>query len=410
VKLLVIAPSYPQPGAEWIGAPNEHSARALQGIVEHLEVLTPRPYAPRFLAVSPRWKTYALAPREHAQAGIRVHRPAYPILPGIMQACWPVRPAFVFARPLARRLHRRAGFDAILSFDLALTGGLAWRLGRDLGIPACGWATGSDIRADGRSATGRNVRDALAKLDLVFYQSAELKALGAALLGTHPEALARDRHIVQPRGVQEPETFPGDEVRRSVRSRLAVSDRQIVILYLGRIVRGKGLFDLVEGFGGWAREHADLVLLLVGSIPGYDETAELQRKIRSLTGMDRRIRVLPACPPPLIWEYFKAADIFAFPSVKEGMPNSLLEAMLAGLPAVALSIPAVREIARFGQGLVEAPAHESWSFGQGLLKLAADPLLRREVGERGRAIVREHFSLHRNMRTVVDHIQKAIRS
>jgi glycosyltransferase involved in cell wall biosynthesis len=289
-----------------------------------------------------------------------------------------------------------------------LTGGLAWRLGADLGIRACGWATGTDIRADGDSATGRNVRDALAKLDLVFYQSSELRALGATLLGTAVEALPADRHIVQARGVMEPETLPSDDVRRSVRSALGVAEGQVVILYLGRIVRGKGLFELVEGFGRWARTRADLMLLLVGSIPGYDETTELQTAIRALADVSARIRVLAACPPAGIWAYFKAADIFAFPSAREGMPNSLLEAMVAGLPAVAASIPAVRDITRFGQGLVEVPAHQFSRFGEALLKLAADPLLRRELGERGRALVREHFSVHRNMRAVVDRIQRMI--
>jgi glycosyltransferase involved in cell wall biosynthesis len=187
-----------------------------------------------------------------------------------------------------------------------------------------------------------------------------------------------------------------------------VADGQVLILYLGRIVRGKGLFELVEGFGGWARERPDLVLVLVGSIPGYDETAELQKSIRSQADMDGRIMVLPACAPARIWDYFKAADIFAFPSFREGMPNSLLEAMMAGLPAVAVSIPAVQEITRFGHGLVEVPANQFWSFGEALLKLAADPLLRREVGDCGRALVREHFSVQRNMRTVVDHIRRAV--
>jgi glycosyltransferase involved in cell wall biosynthesis len=225
-------------------------------------------------------------------------------------------------------LHREVGFDAILSFDLARTGGLAWRLGRELGIPACGWATGSDIRHSARSAIGRSVREALEKLDLVFYQSDELKTLGAALLGTRAEVLPRDRHVVQSRGVCEPEILPGEEVRRSIRSSLDVAEDQVVILYLGRIARGKGLFELVEGFAQWTKAAANLVLLLVGSRPGHDETPELQKKIRSLPALGGRIHILPGCEPRRIWDYFGAADIFAFPSFREGMPNSLLEALL----------------------------------------------------------------------------------
>jgi glycosyltransferase involved in cell wall biosynthesis len=406
VNLLLIPPNYPHPAAEWVGAQNERSALALRTMVQHLVVLTPRPYAPRLLAFGDRWRSYGAIPKGHTRSGIRVHRPAYPMLPRLSGAFWPTRAAFAFSRGLASMLHREIGFDAILSFDLNLTGGLAWRLGRHLGIPACGWATGSDIRSDAQSGVGRSVREALGKLDLIFYQSSELKALAAQLLGTHVDALSPERHVVQSRGVTEPETLPGEEVRRSVRSSLEASEDQVLVLYLGRIVRGKGLFELVDGFAHWARRRRDLVLVLVGSIPGYDDTPELRTKVQSLPALAGRLHIVSACAPHRIWDYFKAADVFAFPSFREGLPNSLLEAMVGGLPAVAFSIPAVQEITRFGKGLMEVPAHDFSGFGEAVLGLAADASLRREIGERGRALVREHFSAQRSMRAVVNHLRK----
>jgi glycosyltransferase involved in cell wall biosynthesis len=327
------------------------------------------------------------------------------MVPGLLRGRWQSRAAVLFTRHVALALHRRRPFDAILSFDLITTGGVAWRLGNALGVPACGWATGSDIRANPRSRAGRGLRETLRKLDLVFYQSRELKTLGAALLGLRQADLPPDRHVVQHRGVTDPDSLPGDDVRAIIRGDLRVAEDEILILHLGRVVRGKGLFELVDGFATWAKARQDCVLVLVGAIPGWDDSAALQKRAAELPADIRgRIRILPACPPRQIWEYFKAADIFAFPSFREGMPNALLEAMLGGLPAVAFGIPAVREITQFGSGLVQVPAHDFAAFGDALLKLAADPALRRETGEMGRAIVREHFSLMRNMRMVVDRI------
>jgi len=408
LKLLLLPASYPQQGAEWAGAQNERSARALQRLVDHVEVVCPRPYAPRFLALSDRWRPFTIAPAFEVRGGIRVHRPAYPVAPKLFQPFWPNRAAVPFCRRTVSALHRDIGFDAILSFDLARTGGLAWRLGRAIGIPACGWATGSDMRHASRSAAGRSLRGALRSLDLVFYQSRELRTLAAQLQGVGPESLSDEHHIVQPRGVEAPEKLPGDDTRFAIRSSLGLSDGQVVILYLGRIVRGKGLFELVDGFVQWGWAHHDVTLLLVGSRTGHDDAPALEKVIASSPSMADRIRVLPGCEPRRIWDYLAAADIFAFPSFKEGMPNSLLEAMLAGIPAVAFSIPPVGEIGRFGGGLLQVPPYDFAKFGEALLALVKDPMLRRDIGERGRVVASEHFSLRKNTQLVVEHIASLV--
>jgi len=409
MKLLLIPASYPHPAAEWVGVFNEHSAVALRRIVQHLEVLTPKPYAPRLFAVNPRWKAYIDAPTTQIRNGITVHRPAYLRIPGILQAFWPSTVAFLFSRRLTMLLHRRIGFDAILSFDLVGAGALAWRLGRQLGIPASGWATGSDVRWAPHSSIGRCVRETLRHLDLVFYQSRELMELGAQLLGTSTDGLSDGRHVVQPRGVSAPHTLPSANVRHSVRQRLDVSDDHVMVLYLGRIARQKGIFELLGIFARWKKMHPRIVLVLVGSRPGYDETPEVRVRIESSADLRDRVRLVPGCSPELVWDYLSAADIFAFPSFKEGMPNSPLEAMLAGLPVVAFGIPSVQEIARFGRGLIEVSPYNFQEFEEAILALAHDECLRQEVGKRGQLIARDHFSIHKSMRTVVDRLSNLIR-
>lgn len=381
---------------------------ALNGLVQHLEVLTPCPYAPRLLAFNARWRTYAQIPGGTIQQGIFVHRPRYPVLPWLLRGFWQGQVASIFCAGLARRRHRLAEFDAILSFDLASTGGLAWRLGTVLGVPACGWATGSDIRVAPRGRIGRVVTEALRRLDLVFYQSSELRTLAAKLLETAGHAFPLDRHLVRWRGVVAPEPLPGDDVRGSIRSALGLTDDQVGILYLGRIVRDKGVFELVDSFLNWGKGRPHLALILVGAIPGHDDSSQLEKKISSIPELKQRVHLLPACAPPRIWEYFRAADIFAFPSYREGMPNSLLEAMLGGLPAVAFSIPAVQEITQFGMALLTAPPHDFCSFARAILTLADNPYLRQQIGQSGRMVVRERFSLDANMREVVDRIQRIL--
>jgi len=406
VNLLLVPASYPHPGAEWAGAFNERSAIALRDIVDHLQVLSPTPYAPRFLSFNARWKAHLLAPKNQVRNGIRVHRPAYPRIPGCLQAFWPTTAAYLFSRRVASRLHKDVGFDALLSFDLASAGGLAWRLGRYLGVPACGWATGSDMRRDVNHGIGRSVRKTLQNLDVVFYQSQELRELAARLLDTNPEALSNERHIVQARGVKGPSTWPSAGVRQSVRAALGLCDLHTVVLYVGRISRQKGLFGLVEGFTRVGLTRPQLALVLVGSRPGQDETAELTRQIGSNSGLSNHVRIVPGCSPEKIWDYLSAADIFAFPSFEEGMPNSLIEALLAGLPCVAFGIPCVREILQSGRALIDVTPYDFSEFWHALLTLVSDPALQRKIGERGRAIANERFSIEQNMRAVVDRVSR----
>jgi glycosyltransferase involved in cell wall biosynthesis len=327
-----------------------------------------------------------------------------------MKALWPNEVAYYALRPLVGRLHQSYRFDAILSFDLYSVGGLAWRLGRALGIPAAGWATGSDIRHSRQSPSGRKVTQTLRKLDMVFYQSRELLQIGAQILAEDPERLQRcGRHQLLPRGVKAPPTPPEDSLRAAIRTTLHIADNEIMVLYLGRIVSDKGLFGLVDVMARHSRENDHLKLVLVGAQPAFDHTMALKNHLEQYSTLVERVHILPACSPADIWAYYHAADIFAFPSVKEGMPNSLLEAMVSGLPAVAFDIPAVQDLVRYDhEALLMVTDFDYEQFFRKLVLLSHDSYLRKAMGDRGKQLVQQHFSLDRNMQSVVVHLSRMI--
>src|SRR5262249_40793561 len=234
MNLLMIPSNYPYPAAPHIGAQNERCAQILHGSVNRLVVLSPRPFTPSFMAVRLRWKRYASIPFYTLARGIEVYRPASLVLPRVAPAIWKNDAAYYRVRPLARALHQKHCFNGILSFDLLATGGLAWRLGRNLGIPASGWATGGDVRSEPDSSLGRSLKETLTHLDLVFYQSRELLSIAADFLKTTPARLeSSGRHIVLSRGVIEPQSPPGAGVRAEVRQTLGISRDDVMVLYLG---------------------------------------------------------------------------------------------------------------------------------------------------------------------------------
>jgi glycosyltransferase involved in cell wall biosynthesis len=250
----------------------------------------------------------------------------------------------------------------------------------------------------------------LQRLGLVFYQSRELREAAAGLLGTPVERLENDRHVVLSRGVEGPPALlRKDEARSRLRREWGMEDADIVVLYLGRIVSAKGVFQFMDAVASAAQRNPRLRGVMVGSLPGMDETAAVERVLRGDARLRALVRMLPACGRDAVWEYLSAADIFGFPSNHtEGMPNSLLEAMSMGVPSIAYAIAPVRELEAGTGALVLVPPLASDRFEEEILRLASDAGERSRIGEIGRAQVLERFGVGRNMATAFARLSEMV--
>ena len=116
--------------------------------------------------------------------------------------------------------------------------------------------------------------------------------------------------------------------RDGVRNQLGISRDEVVILFLGRINRDKGILDLVSAFSSLARKNAKVKLLCVGP----DEEILLptmERICRDV--LDRVIFKGYTSEPEAM---MNASDIFCSPSYREGFGSVVLEAAVCGLPSV----------------------------------------------------------------------------
>jgi glycosyltransferase involved in cell wall biosynthesis len=409
VNILVLVPEYPHLGHRFGGIFNERCATALTELCDAVVVLAPRPYAPPMLSLLvPRWKIYAQIPAYEVRNGLPVYRPAYLQLPRVGGAFSADPGAFLCCRRIARRINSRMRFDAILSFNLVSAGGLAWRIGRDLGIPASGWATGGDVRYPPNSSYGRAVIRALERLDVVFYQSHELLERAATLLDISSSEMLADEHIVLPRGIPAPPSLPRTEMRSRIRQAWGITDDQVLILSIGRICRAKGIFELLDAISAVIAKDPKITCVVIGSAPAFDETTAIQKKLAQTPGLTEHVRLLPACSPDKIWEFLCAADVFAFTSHHEGMPNSLLEAMAMGVPAVAFAIPAILEIENGSGGLIAVPPFDVMLFSKAILELAASPDNRIQIGQQGRAQVMDRFMVRKNMTHALERLSRLV--
>ncbi len=174
--------------------------------------------------------------------------------------------------------------------------------------------------------------------------------------------------------------FLGAPDRAHLRNELGVPWETVVVVAVGRLVAEKGYLELIE-----AMRHVDAELWIVGERLASDHAGPIDSALqaaerdRSLRG---KIRMLGYRAD--IAQILNAADIFALPSRREGMPRSIIEAMFAGLPVVATDIRGSREEVVDGETGILVPVSDEAALARALQALTADAMLRRRYGDAGR--------------------------
>jgi teichuronic acid biosynthesis glycosyltransferase TuaC len=407
MRILFVTNSYPFEGQRFWGIFNAKLVEALKKKVQCIIVISPRPYIPFVFQRSKKGITYARIKSFEIKKGINIYRPKYLRIPKIGAVFWTDFVAYLFSRNFVQELHKKYKFDIILSNNVYRAGGLAWRLGKCLNIPACGWANGNDVRAKSNTPMGRAVKRALLKFDVVFYQSSELLGCAAILIQRTKDQLPPKRHIVISRGIPIINHKTNLVTRKKIRVQWGVEDQDIVILYLGRIDREKGLFELCKAIYLANLLNRKIKGILVGANPGFDDSSELQGYIDK-KGIHKHIKILSPCEPDNIWENFDGADIFAFTSYKEGMPNSLLEAMSAGLPSIAFNIPAIVELDKGTNSLLKIKPFDVELFSKAIFNLANSTKKRKIYGKRAQDHVNKYFNIDNNVKLVIETLKNVI--
>lgn len=187
-------------------------------------------------------------------------------------------------------------------------------------------------------------------------------------------------------GVDGGRFLPDANARASVRSELGIPDTAVLLLYLGRLNRDKGIDDLAAAFARLAPRHPDLWLLLVGP----DEESMQARVQTTCSAWPDRVRFVGITDRPE--RFMAAADIFCLPSYREGFGSSVIEAAACGVPTVASRIYGLTDAVREGEtGLLHPPGEVAALTAQ-IERLAGDMALRRRMGEAARIRVLRDFS------------------
>jgi glycosyltransferase involved in cell wall biosynthesis len=168
------------------------------------------------------------------------------------------------------------------------------------------------------------------------------------------------------------------EDRPAIRRSIGLGPEDFVVIQVARLDPIKDHATALHAFRDLARRRPDARLVIVGEGP---QLGAIQARLRELEiGGGVRLLGLRSDVARLL----SAADVSLLTSLSEGIPLTIIEAMAAGLPVVATRVGGVGEVVEDGvHGFLADPGDAAALAGH-LLRLAADPALRAELGRRGR--------------------------
>ena len=126
-------------------------------------------------------------------------------------------------------------------------------------------------------------------------------------------------------------------------------------IFIGRLVRDKGINELVGAFAKLNKEYTKTRLLLVGRREDKLDPLEGQ----TLQEIENNPAIITTGEQKDVRPWLAASDIFVFPSYREGFPNVVIEAGAMGLPAIVTDINGSREIIIEGENGIIIPARDS---------------------------------------------------
>lgn len=382
MRVLVIAKDFPSQVQ-----PNQgiFVLRQMQALVAlGYEVLVVR-IVPRAPAWTEKWRTYRAIPDRDVVEGISVRTIRPIVLPRML--------GFEYL-PLQidgalRKIVADFAPDVAHGQFLIPSGQLAVRYG----IPSIVTAHGSDAYDWAWRRPG------LRRAALEGLQRAAIVVAVSDFIRRHVRKLVeRDVRVVY-NGADEKVFFPGE--RDAAREQLDIASHRFVIAFTGHPARPKGAFDLL---GAVARMNGIRpVVLLAG--PSFTDhrlvsaiqESEVDARLYGIVGQSTVARILAA------------ADVFCLPSYREGLPASVCEAMLSGLPIVSTPVGGIPEIVSDGLRGYLVPPGRVDLLAERLGQLARNSTLATSMGEAAYRFAVENLTWTLNARRYSELYEEARR-
>tara|TARA_B110000003_G_scaffold275033_1_gene316483 strand:- start:4840 stop:5940 length:1101 start_codon:yes stop_codon:yes gene_type:complete len=169
-------------------------------------------------------------------------------------------------------------------------------------------------------------------------------------------------------------------------------------LYVGRIIKEKGIIELLEAFKKISIRGITVKLILIGSIKKNFKNEVYRKLDKNIIHYNFKKNIL---------QYYKTADCFVMPSYREGLSKAILEASCSRLPILASNVPGCKELVKSDFNGYLFNVHQQQSIVnalQKILSLKTEKLL--EMGRNGRMMVKKSYTEKQVVETYLKKIHK----
>jgi len=177
--------------------------------------------------------------------------------------------------------------------------------------------------------------------------------------------------------------------RQAIRQRFAFSEKDFVLGYVGRLSQEKGLLSLIQAVSLARKAGCHAKLLIIGEGNQGDELRDAARKEQL------RDAVVFAGFQNDVGPFFSAMEVFVLPSLNEGTPMALLEAMAHGIPSIASAVGQIPNIIDSAKTGILVPPGNVIALRDAILSLYKSPSMRKRIGEKGRKTIEDQFDIQR---------------
>lgn len=264
--------------------------------------------------------------------------------------------------------------------------------------PLLAWLAGVPIRVSSQRMSLRGAPRWLLLLDRLVANSALVHKMTAVSEGTRQFALKEqkinpDKVVTIYNGVNvhrynlNLSSVQAAQLRRSI----GIEEGAPVVITVARLHPQKGHKYLLEAIPNVRLAIPDVHFLFVGA---GELEGDLRAQIQEM-GLDECVHLLGVRQD--IPELLSLSDLFVLPSLWEGLPNAVLEAMAAELPVVATDVDGSPELVVHGKTGLLVPPSNSQTLTSAIIELLCDRNLLVEMGEAAKKRAAEYFSVEKNI-------------